>query len=284
MYVIAGITGNTGGAAARALIAAGHAVRGLTRDVSKAGEWADQVELVELELTDTAALTTALTGAKGAYLLIPPHWTTPDYDAYAAPIAASIAEAVGASGVERVVLLSSIGAELAEGTGPIRILYGLERAMAEQGGTTFLRPAYFHENIGGSLEPASQGTLPVFFDPDSAIPMVATRDIGAEVARQLLIPAAEAEAIVQLAGPQEYSFSEVATELGTALGRDVQPLVLPPDAVIEPLRQLGAGHIAELYAEMNHALQDGLLRFDPALPIHRGPTALGATLAGMTAG
>jgi len=284
MYVIAGITGNTGGAAARALIAAGQSVRGLTRDASKATEWAGQAEVVELELTDTAALTAALTGAKGAYLLVPPHWTTPDFGGYAATIIASITEAVRASGVERVVLLSSIGAELPEGTGPIRVLHTLEGALAEQPGLTFVRPAYFQENIGGFLEPASQGTLPVYLDPDSEISMVATRDIGAEIARQLLIPADRAELVVQLAGPQEYSFSQVAAALGQALGREVQPLQLPPDAIIEPLRQTGAGQIAELYAEMNQALEEGLLHFDPSLPLHRGPTRLADTLAAMTAG
>ena len=282
MYVIAGITGQTGSAAAEALIAQGHKVRGLTRDASKAHSWQGRAEIVEVDLTDTKALAGALEGAEGAYLLIPPSWTTADYAAYVAPFITSIRQAVAVAKLPRLVFLSSIGANHEKRTGPIQFLHTLEAALAEQTHLTFLRPGYFHENIGGSLEPAQGGTLPVFADPAAALAMVATRDIGAEVARQLLIPADKAERIVQLAGPVDYSFADVANALSAVLGHAVNPLRLPPTAIVEPLKQTGAGQIAELYAEMNQAMEDGLLTFDASLPLVRGVTPLNDTLVRLT--
>ncbi len=279
MYAIAGITGNTGGAAAEALLAAGHEVRGLTRAAAKATSWADRVELVELELSDAAALTEALRDVEGAYLLIPSAWAAPDYFGYAKPLIEAIASAIREADVPRVVILSSVGAQHATGNGPIAVLHLLERALRGRPGLTFLRPAYFHENLGGSLDSAAEGTLPVFFDPERVVPMVAARDVGAEAARQLLVPPADADAIVQLAGPKDYPFSAVARELAAALGHDVATLTLPPEAIIEPLRQTGAGHIAELYAEMNRGLETGVVDFDPSFSVRRGATPLSQTVA-----
>jgi len=283
MYVIAGITGNTGSAAAEALLAGGHEVRGLTRSVAKAEAWSGRADLVELDLSDAGALTEALRGAEGAYLLIPPSWTTPDYFAYAQPMIDAIGTAVRASEVPRVVILSSVGAQHATGNGPIAVLHRLEVALRGVPGVTFLRPAYFHENLAGSLASAGEGTLPVFVDPNFSLPMVAARDIGHEAARQLRVPAEEASPVVQLAGSEDYTFTAVGAALAAALGREVAVLPLPSDAIIEPLRELGAGHIAELYAEMNRGMESGIVDFEPGLPKVRGATPLSHTLAELTA-
>ncbi len=42
MYAITGVTGKVGGAAARALLDAGHAVRAVLRDKKKAAEWVER--------------------------------------------------------------------------------------------------------------------------------------------------------------------------------------------------------------------------------------------------
>ena len=55
MILLTGITGNIGGATARALLAKGVKFRALVRDAAKAATWAEQgVELVRADLEDAA--------------------------------------------------------------------------------------------------------------------------------------------------------------------------------------------------------------------------------------
>ena len=66
MYAITGITGNVGGASARALLNAGKKVRGVVRDKSKAAHWQKAgVELVIADLDDANALSEAFRGSEG---------------------------------------------------------------------------------------------------------------------------------------------------------------------------------------------------------------------------
>lgn len=58
MYAITGVTGQVGGAAARALLAAGHEVRAVLRDEKKAAQWEErgaQVAIASFEDAETLA-------------------------------------------------------------------------------------------------------------------------------------------------------------------------------------------------------------------------------------
>jgi len=76
MFLVTGITGNVGGAAARGLLVQGKQVRALVRDIQKAAAWADQgVELVRGDWNDTASISEALKDVEGAYIMMPPTQT-----------------------------------------------------------------------------------------------------------------------------------------------------------------------------------------------------------------
>jgi uncharacterized protein YbjT (DUF2867 family) len=81
MYVVMGITGNVGGATARHLLKQGKQVRALVRNREKAAKWADQgVELVDGDWNDATAITAALKGVEGAFVMLPAVWApSPDY-------------------------------------------------------------------------------------------------------------------------------------------------------------------------------------------------------------
>ena len=120
-----------------------------------------------------------------------------------------------ASGVPHVVLLSSVGADLPSGTGPVRGLYYLEEALRKTGAkVTAIRAAYFQENVGQVLEPArKQGIFPNFTpSADFPMPMIATRDIGLLAAESLLKPPAKSEVVDQM-GPA-YSQRQLAEKAG----------------------------------------------------------------------
>nr|BFE86758.1 hypothetical protein GCM10020093_093590 [Planobispora longispora] len=192
MYAITGVTGHVGGAAARKLLAEGEPVRAVVRDAARGGAWTEAgAEVVVADLGDRAALAEAFRGCRAAFVLLPTDPALADPDAGHRRLADSIAGAVLDSGVPYVVMLSSIGAELPEGTGPIRWLHHLENRLRETGVLlTAIRSAHFQEKVETLLGAAlGAGVYPVFGDSaDTPIPMIATRDIGGVVAEALLTP------------------------------------------------------------------------------------------------
>src|ERR1044071_2345348 len=106
MYAIAGLTGHTGSAAAERLLERGQQVRGIVRDERKASAWkARGVELATASLDDAAALTRALSGVEGAYLLLPPDYPAPDLLAIHHRQVDTMARAVEERGVPPAVFL-----------------------------------------------------------------------------------------------------------------------------------------------------------------------------------
>src|SRR5208283_3883044 len=167
IFVVAGATGHVGSVVARELLAAGHKVRAIVRNADKARALAGQgAELLAGELSDVGFLTGALRGADGAFLLLPPPANDArDVRSLQDRMAQAEANAVAASAIRHVVLLSSWGAEKPAGTGPIVGLHVLEEALKKTGAiATFLRAGSFTENVLALLPVAQhQGVLPNFF-------------------------------------------------------------------------------------------------------------------------
>ncbi len=275
MYVVAGVSGNTGKVAAETLLGQGARVRVLVRDAQKGEPWrARGAEVALAGLDDERALGAALTGASGAYLLLPPNYASSallsDNEARTRVLGAAIA----ASGVPHVVLLSSIGAQHATGNGPIASLHVAERELpkaAPKARFTFVRAAYFAENVGSVLGVAkADGVLPAMFDPTARIPMVATADIGRVAARALVEgPPASATSVIELAGPRETSFDELAAAAGAALGKDVRAVHVPRAAVKGALVSAGlSDDLAGLYDEMTAGIDAGIVAFEGGAARH----------------
>lgn len=262
MYVVAGATGRVGSATAQNLLAAGAETRVLVRRQKAADGWqarGAQTRLVSLD--DRAGLGAALTGASGFFVLLPFDLDVDDLDEHADHLIASIAGAVADQQVPHVVMLSSGGADLAEGTGPITGLHRLEQALLGTGcALTALRSQHFQEKVGDLVGSAREtGVYPVFgASADVPRPMVATQDIGAVAAQALQSPAA-GSTVVDIIGP-EYSEQDVAQVLGAALGRELRVVTLPGDAWVDALIDSGfRPQIAQSLAEMYRADEQGLL-------------------------
>lgn len=227
MYAIAGITGHVGGAAARELLAAGEQVRAVVRDPAKGEPWARQgAHVAVADFTDRTALTAAFTGCRGAFVMLPTIATAGDADHRR--MADTIAAAIAGGGVGHVVALSSLGADLPDGTGPIRWLHHLENRLRGTGAVvTAIRSPHFQEKVETVLDAATgAGVYPVFAESaDVETPMVATRDIGAVAARALLRPPSSSE-VVDLDGPR-YTERAVAAKLADVLGRPLEVVTIP---------------------------------------------------------
>lgn len=263
MYVIAGVTGHVGSVAAKELLDKDKKVKVLVRDRAKGAPWADRgAEVAVGELGDKAFLTGALHGAEGFYTLLPADFTVPDLFAYQRELADSIATAVQASKVPHVVVLSSLGADLAEGTGPIKGLHYLEDKLRATGTVlTAIRASYFQENLENGLGPArSAGIYPNFgSSAEVAIPMVATHDLGVVVAQALISPPSRSEA-VDVVGPR-YTTNQVVEKLGRALGKKVEVQNVPETGWAAAMVQAGFPEpIARSFAEMYGAFDKGRIQ------------------------
>ncbi|HLL24806.1 MAG TPA: NmrA family NAD(P)-binding protein, partial [Kofleriaceae bacterium] len=159
MYVIAGVSGRTGSVAANTLLAAGKPIRVIVRDAAKGAAWkAKGADVAVASLDDRASLAAALRGAEGAYLLMPPGgFGDTNIAAERARYAAAIVGAVTDARPGHVVLLSSIGAQHASGTGPIKYLKPVEDGLRASGvPSTLLRCGFFMENWGSVAPGAVQ--------------------------------------------------------------------------------------------------------------------------------
>lgn len=261
MHVVAGVHGRTGKVVAQILLAQQQRVRVIVREASQGESWRKLgAEVAVTSLADAKALTAALKGAKGAYLLVPPRYDADDMLAAQRPLIEALAEAVRKSEVPHVVLLSSIGAEQSEGTGPIRTLHFAERLLGHAAkNVTFLRASYFFENFAPVLPALQGGVLPTFLTPDRAVPMVATADIG-RVAAELLLEPAQGMRVVELSAIKDYSPADVAAELSALLGRTITAQGAPIEGLVPAFTGMGfKPGVAELFREMIDGFNRGHL-------------------------
>lgn len=287
MYVISGATGNTGKVAATKLLRAGKQVRALVRDPAKAQDLAQLgAELVSVDLTDPAGLQRALSGASGAYLLSPPDMAAGDFLVERAALFDSIASAVKAAAPAHVVLLSSVGAQHASGTGIIQSVHGAEQALGATGvPCTFLRAAYFVQNWGAVLPVAKKdGVLPSFIPGDFTMPMVSSADVGS-VAADALLEGPAGQRILELSGPQDLSPRDVAAVVAGLLGKPVTLVEAPLVAVVPTFTSFGiSSNIASLYRGMYEGIQNGRVSWEGGrAEARRGAISVEETLAPMLA-
>ncbi len=267
MFTIFGVTGNTGKVVAEALLARGKKVRVVGRNPEKLeGLRTKGAEVVQGDVTDEKSVARALRDAEGAYLLVPPDPTSQDLVGRGRAIVRGYENALREVKVPHVVVLSSIAAHVPSGTGPIVIARAAELGLAELPNTraTFVRAAYFMENHLANVHPMkADGVLPVFGGGEAfPFPMVATHDIGTVAADALLGTPKENEWI-ELSGPKEYSFEDVAEAASQILGRSVKATPAPIDALVPTFMKFGISeNVAGLYREMTEASGKGLMRFE----------------------
>ena len=286
MYAITGVTGQVGGAAARALLDAGHAVRAVLRDGSKAAQWAARgAEVAIASFEDADALTAAFRDTAGVFVMIAPNFAPqPGYpNAHAA--AAVLTQALTKARPQRIAALSSIGGQRESGLGLITQVHILEEALAALPTpipTALLRPAWFMENSLWDIAPSREtGAMPSFLHPlDRKFPMVATEDIGRVIA-ETLTQSWQGRRVIEIEGPQRYTQHEIAALLGGVLGRAVRAQAVPRDQW-EALFQAQGTAWPTPRIEMIDAFNSGWIDFEDGVNERViGATAFQTVLAGL---
>src|SRR5271169_4523408 len=261
MYVILGASGNTGSIIADFLLSKGKKVRVVGRDAERLRRFVRQgAEAFTGDVSDAAALTKAFSGARAAYLMLPPITSREDQERESDAIAKAVTE----SGLGYALHLSSYGAQVPEGTGPVTGLHSSEQKLSAISGLNVLhlRPAYYMENnltAIGMIQ--GMGIFGHALLPDLKLPMIATRDVGDYAAKRLLDLDFSGKQTRELLGERDLSMKEVTAVIAHGIGKpDLRYEQFPYDQVQQVLEQMGMPpKKAAVYIEMYKAINAGVL-------------------------
>jgi uncharacterized protein YbjT (DUF2867 family) len=229
--LVAGATGQQGGAVAHSLLKRGFRVRGLSRTPSKKPTGLDErIQWVQGNLQEAESLDTALRGADGFFLVTTPFTpgaqATPDVEGEVRSGVVAL-EAAKRAKTPQVVLSTVLG--LRGLTQPIGIPHLDSKLQIEQKARslglpiTLLRPAFFMENFfqPWTLGPLRAGFVSAPVKPGTRIPMVSVRDIGEIAARAFVEPKRRIGSEVDLASEAK-TYPEAVASLAHRLGAKAQ--------------------------------------------------------------
>ncbi|MEO6286773.1 MAG: NAD(P)H-binding protein [Dyadobacter sp.] len=264
-YIITGSLGNISLPVTKNLVNAEHDVTVISSSTDKKSE----IEALGAHaaigsVEDVTFLKSVFKNADVAYLMVPSSFAIEDYIKFQHQVADNYIEALKGSSIKHVVLLSSIGAHLRKGAGPIDALGYLEEKLLALPGLnlSFLRPSYFFTNLysqAGLIENAgiAGGN---FGDTDEKLVLVHTSDIS-KVASEQLLNLFTGNRITYISSDERHP-SEIAAILGKALGKENIPWVPFTDAQsLEGM--LGAGlnqGFADAYVAMGQSIRSGKLQ------------------------
>src|SRR4029077_5256636 len=277
MHVILGASGNTGSIIANSLLAEGRKVRVMGRDAGRLQRFVDKgAEAFTADVSDAAALTKAFSGARAAYLLLPPA-KAPEEEERDSD---AIAKAAKESGLRYAVHLSSYGAQVAKGAGPVSGLHSSEQKLNAIDGLSVLhlRAAYFMENNLAAIGMIhGMGIFGNALLPDLKIPMAATRDVGDYAAQRLLHLDFSGKQTRELLGERDLLMTEATAVIARGVGKPgLRYEQFQYDQVQQALTQLGVPPKgAAMYIEMYKAINAGVLvPLEPRSEENTTPTSI----------
>jgi uncharacterized protein YbjT (DUF2867 family) len=147
--IISGSLGNIGKPLTAQLVKSGH-------DVTVISSTADRKDAIENlgakaaigSVSDVDFLSKTFTGADALFAMTPPNMGGVNIIKNTTDAGAAFAKAIQETKIKRVVMLSSIGADLPTGNGPIAGLYNIEKIYEKLDvSITFLRAGYFYFNF-----------------------------------------------------------------------------------------------------------------------------------------
>lgn len=254
MILVVGGTGKIGSEVVRLLAERGEQVRVLVRDPFKASRLARPgVELVQGDLSVPATLPPVLRDVRRVFLVTPPGPDT-------VPLQGALIAAAAAAGVERLVRVSVLGIGSGLPVGLFEWHAAVEAALAASGvpGVN-LRPTSYMQNLLGSAETIRRAGQFFGAQGDGKLPFVDARDVAAAGVGALLRPTHVTETVT-ITGPESLSYAEVAEVLTAVLGRPVQYVDLPPDALRQGLEGAGfPGWLAQDLATLEGASHGTIL-------------------------
>ncbi len=266
-YVVTGSLGNISRPLTEHLVNAGHDVT----VVSSHQDRAAQIEALGAHaaigsVEDVDFLTRTFSGADAVYTMVPPTVSAADWKGHIHQVGKTLAHAVKAAGVHKVVNLSSVGAHMPAGCGPVSGLYRSEQEFNNLEGVdvVHLRPAYFYHNLMANIGMIKHmGIIGGNFGENTTMVMVHPTDIAAAAAAELLNPTFTGKAVRYIASDERH-VQDIAKVLGAAIGKPELPWVnfRDEDAMGGMLQAGLSQEVASNYVEMGAAMASGEMAAD----------------------
>ena len=217
-----GATGHVGHVVVEDLLKRGHTVWAIGRNVDKLHLLdVKGANLVITDFDDVQTLTQIFKQCYAVFSLIPPCFGEKDFWSYQEHISDAVVQAIQDSGVDRVVNLSSIGADVSEATGPILELRGHEQKLNNIKNLKtliHLRSSFYMENLSSYIPMIlSDKVIRCPIDENLLIPMVATRDVGWKIADFLDSTFDFGNMMFEFVGPKKLTMNDVADVFATYL-------------------------------------------------------------------
>lgn len=261
-YVITGSLGHISKPLVEKLTAAGNDVTVISSNAERAAAiTALGANAAIGSVQDIAFLTKTFTGADAVYTMVPPTWNASDWKKHIASVGAGYAEAIKAAGVKKVVNLSSIGAHMPEGCGPVSGLYFVEQSLNSLEGTDVLhlRPAFFYHNLLANIGMIKHmGIIGGNYGENAKLFMVDPSDIADVAAEALLHPDFTGKSVKYITSA-EILTSEIAAAIGKEIGKPDLKWINFADADSKAgMMQAGLSEeVASNYVEMGSAMRSG---------------------------
>ena len=266
MITILGATGHVGGKIADTLIKKGEKVRLVARTAERLRPFVSkQAQALAGDALDVEFLVKAFKDTDSVFTFIPPNLKTVKFVSYADKIGESIARALEIARVNFVVNLSSIGAELPEGTGPIVGLNHMEKRLNGVKGLNVLhiRAGFFMENLMSNIDLIrSKGINGGAGRGDLKLPMIATKDIAAYASEYLVKRDFTGSSVRYLLGQRDLSTIEATETIGRKINKpDLAYVMFPYDEAEKGMVAAGLSpDMSRLYVEMSRAFNEGRIK------------------------
>jgi uncharacterized protein YbjT (DUF2867 family) len=265
-YLITGSLGNISRPIVEGLVKEGKEVKVITSKADKVQEIEHLgAKALVGDVQDAAFVQGAFQGAEVAYTMIPPIWQTADWRKDQNHIADNYISAIKSAGVKYIVNLSSVGADVGQGCGPVDGLYDFEQKLNRVEGiqVKHLRPSYFYHNFLAQIPMIKgAGIMGGNYGGSGTVFLVHPKDIASAALEELLNLSFTDSSVRYITG-DERNGQEIASTLGKAIGRELNWVEFTDEQQEQGL--LGAGlpkAIAHEYAKMGNALRTGFMQED----------------------
>ncbi len=266
-YVVTGSLGHISKPLTEKLVAAGNSVTVVSSKKGKAA----QIEALGAKaaigsVEDVDFLTKTFSGADAVYTMVPPNFGASDWKKYIAGVGDNYAAALKASGVKNVVNLSSMGAHMPDGCGPVSGLYFVEKALNSLDGVNVkhLRPGFFYTNFLANAGMAKHmGILGGNYGEAATLVIVHPDDIAQVAAEELNSLSFSGKSVRYIASDEKTTY-EVAATFGKAIGKPDLPWInfKDEDSLAGMLQAGLPEEIAKNYVEMGSAMRSGEMASD----------------------
>jgi uncharacterized protein YbjT (DUF2867 family) len=267
-YVITGGAGNISKPLAEKLLHEGHQVTVIGRNAANLKPLTDKGARAAIgSVEDETFITATFNGADAVYLMIPPNFGTTGWREYQNKVADIYVNALRMNKTKYAVVLSSVGAHMGNGSGPVDGLSDFEKKLTALTDTNVknLRPSYFMSNLFGMI-PLIKGMNIMggnFGGDDRKLVLTHTDDIAEVAVEELLALNFTGQSVRYIAG-DERTTADIAAVLSNAIGKPGIPWVAFSDEqAMGGMLQSGLPQtIAEGYTQLGTALREGTAEED----------------------